>query len=63
MEFTFEIKTLCSYICTEGTAAEEYGRYIHNERQSTLVREQKGLEYVTKIERDMKTTDLFNIYF
>lgn len=60
--FTFKIKTLCSYICTEGTAGEENVRYIHNKRHCTLVHEQKGLEYVTKIEHDMKTTDLFNTF-
>ena len=62
VEFTFKIRTLCSYICTEDTAGEENARYIRNERHCTLVHEQKGLEYITKIERDMKTSDLFNTY-
>ena len=63
MEFTFKIKTLCSYICTEDTAGAENERYIHNESHCTPVHEQKGLEYVKKIECDMKTTDLFNTCF
>lgn len=32
MEFTFKIKTLCSYVCTEDTAGEENARYTFNER-------------------------------
>lgn len=63
MEFTFKIKILCSYICVEYTAGEENARYIHNERHCTLVHEQKGLQYVTKIECDINPTDLFNAYF
>lgn len=35
MEFTFKIKALCSYICTEDTAGEENARYIHKERHCT----------------------------
>lgn len=62
MEFTFKIKTLCSYVCTEDTAGEENAMYTFNERHCTLVHEEKSLKYVTKIECDMKTTDLFNTY-
>lgn len=63
IEFTFKMKTLCTYTRTEDTAGGENAGYIYNERHCVPVREQKGLEYVIKIESDMKTTDLFNTYF
>jgi len=63
MEFAFKMTAPCSYICTEDITGEENVRYIRNERHSSLAREQKGLECVTKIEPDMKATDLFNTYF